>query len=178
MRFTPLPNQSLNLSARMPTAPRPRAPGTLAHKTTAVDSRSAALSIARMNADIGFTPGTLIEAARSIRPIAAPPSQSISPLGKELEPPCQGANGPYVEALSHAMTSWSNSLSVLYEDPGRLSDALVGVEQSFGVCETAIIQSLIEAASGSSGDDSTSPSGSLGAVLQALSEQDAGGGAQ
>ena len=76
------------------------------------------------------------------------------------------------------MTSWSNSLSVLYEDLGPLSDALVGVEQSFGVCETAIIQSLIEAASGSSGDDSTSPSGSLGAILQALSEQDAGGGAQ
>ena len=134
--------------------------------------------VARINADIGFTPGTLIEAARSIPAYRRPLSQSISPLGKELEPPCQGANCPYVETLSHAMTSWSDSLSVLYEDPGRLSDALVGVEQPFGDCETAIIQSLIEAASGSSGDDSSSPSGRLGAVLQALSEQDAGGGAQ
>ena len=135
--------------------------------------------VARINADIGFTPGTLIEAARSIPAYRRPLSQSISPpLGEELAPLCQGANGPYVEALTHAMTSWSNSLSIRYEDLGRLSDALVGVEQSFGVCETAIIQSLIEAASGSSGDDSTSPSGRLGAVLQALSEQDAGGGAQ
>lgn len=82
-----------------------------------------------MNADVGFTPGTLIEAARSIPPIADPFSQSISTLGEELAPLCQGANGPYVEALSHAMTSWSDSLSVLYEDLGRLSDALVGVEQ-------------------------------------------------
>ena len=98
--------------------------------------------VARMNADIGFTPGTLIEAARSIPAYRRPLSQSISPLGKELEPLCQGANGPYVEALSHAMTSWSNSLSVLYEDLGRLSDALVGVEQPFGDCETAIVRSL------------------------------------
>lgn len=134
--------------------------------------------VARINADIGFTPGTLIEAARSIPPIADPFSQSISTLGKELEPLCQGANGPYVETLSRAMTSWSDSLSTRYEDPEPLSDALVGVEQPFGDCETAIIQSLIEAASGSSGDDSTSPSGRLGAVLQALSEQDTGGGAQ
>lgn len=98
--------------------------------------------VARMNAGIGFTPGTLIEAARSIQPIADPFSQSISTLGEELAPLCQGANGPYVEALSHAMTSWSNSLSVRYEDLGRLSDALVGVEQSFGDCETAIVRSL------------------------------------
>lgn len=98
--------------------------------------------VARINADIGFTPGTLIEAARSIRPIADPFSQSISTLGEELAPLCQGANGPYVEALSHVMTSWSNSLSVLYEDLGPLSDVLVGVEQPFGDCETAIVRSL------------------------------------
>lgn len=42
--------------------------------------------VARINADIGFTPGTLIEAARSIQPIADPFSQSISTLGEELEP--------------------------------------------------------------------------------------------
>ena len=99
--------------------------------------------VARMNADIGFTPGTLIEAARSIPAYRRPPSQSISPpRGKELEPLCQGANCPYVETLSHAMTSWSDSLSTRYEDPEPLSDALVGVEQPFGDCETAIVRSL------------------------------------
>lgn len=99
--------------------------------------------VARINADIGFTPGTLIEAARSIPAYRRPPlSQSISPLGKELAPLCQGANGPYVETLSHAMTSWSDSLSIRYEDPGPLSDVLVGVEQPFGDCETAIVRSL------------------------------------
>lgn len=40
------------------------------------------------------------------------------------------------------MTSWSESLSIRYEDPGPLSDALVGVEQPFGNCETAIVRSL------------------------------------
>lgn len=99
--------------------------------------------VARINADIGFTPGTLIEAARSIPAYRRPPfAVHLPPPGKRARPPCQGANCPYVETLSHAMTSWSDSLSIRYEDPGPLSDVLVGVEQPFGDCETAIVRSL------------------------------------
>ena len=43
--------------------------------------------VARMNADIGFTPGTLIEAARSIPAYRRPPfAVHLPPLGKELDP--------------------------------------------------------------------------------------------
>ncbi len=47
--------------------------------------------VARMNADIGFTPGTLIEAARSIPAYRRPPSQSISPPWEKSSNPCAKA---------------------------------------------------------------------------------------
>ena len=131
-----------------------------------------------MSADVGFTPGKLIEAAKSIEPIADPFSQSISTLGEELSPLCQGVNGPYMEDLSNSLTSWNDSLNLLFEDLGRLAEALVLVEESFNNCETEIIWSLVEAASGITGHQDGYATASLYSELQSLSGQSDDGGAQ
>ncbi len=131
-----------------------------------------------MSADVGFTPGKLIEAAKSIEPIADPFSQSISTLGEELSPLCQGVNGPYMEDLSNSLTSWNDSLNLLFEDLGRLAEALVLVEESFNNCETEIIWSLVEAASGITGHQDGYATASLYTELQSLSGQSDDGGAQ
>lgn len=131
-----------------------------------------------MSADVGFTPGKLIEAAQSIQPVADPFSQSISTLGEELEPLCQGVNGPYMEKLSDSLTSWNESLNLLFEDLGRLAEALVLVEDSFNNCETDIIRSLVDAASGITGHQDGYATGSLYAELQSLSGQSDDGDAQ
>ena len=46
-----------------------------------------------MSADVGFTPGKLIEAAQSIQPIADPFSQSMSTFGEEISSLCERVNG-------------------------------------------------------------------------------------
>lgn len=131
-----------------------------------------------MSADVGFTPGKLIEAAKSIEPIADPFSQSISTLGEELSPLCQGVNGPYMEDLSNSLTSWNDSLNLLFEDLGRLAEALVLVEESFNNCETEIIWSLVDAASGITGHQDGYATASLYTELQSLSGQSDDGDAQ
>lgn len=107
-----------------------------------------------MSADVGFTPGKLIEAAQGIGATAEPISQSVAPMGEDITSLSAGLNGSYMEPLGNAMTAWGDSLTVLFDDLGRLAEALVGVERAFSACEDEIIQSLVQAASGSeSGDD-------------------------
>ena len=60
---------------------------------------------------------------------------------------------------------------MLFDDLGRLAEALVDVERSFGTCEEEIIQSLVQAGSGSeSGGDSSG--GSLYDELTQLSQSE------
>ena len=121
-----------------------------------------------MSADVGFTPGKLIEAAQSIEAAAEPFSQAVSTIGEDVTSASEGINGPFMEPLGNALTTWGDSLGVLFDDVGRLADALVGVERAFGACEEEIIQSLVQAASGSqSGGDSSG--GSLYEELARLS---------
>ena len=122
-----------------------------------------------MSAEGGFTPGKLIEAAQGIEAAAEPFSQAVSTIGEDVTSASEGINGPFMEPLGNALTMWGDSLSVLFDDLGRLAEALVGVEHSFGACEDEIIQSLVQAASGSeSGGDSSG--GSLYDELMRLSQ--------
>ncbi len=122
-----------------------------------------------MSADVGFTPGKLIEAAQSIQPVADPFSQAVSTIGEDVTSASEGINGPFMEPLGNALTMWGDSLSVLFDDLGRLAEALVGVEHSFGACEEEIMQSLVQAASGSESDGDSS-GGSLHDELMRLSQ--------
>ena len=109
-----------------------------------------------MSADVGFTPGKLIEAARGIEATAEPFSQAESMIGEDVTSASAGINGPYMEPLGNALTMWGDSLSVLFDDLERLAEALVGVERSFGACEEEVMQSLVQAGSGSEpGGDSS-----------------------
>lgn len=56
-----------------------------------------------MSADVGFTPGKLIEAAQSIEPVADPFSQAIAPLGDEVTTATADLNGPFLEPLINAL---------------------------------------------------------------------------
>lgn len=124
-----------------------------------------------MSADVGFTPGKLVEAAQGIEDNAEPFAQAVSTIGEDVTSASEGINGPYMEPLGNALTKWGDSLSVLFDDLGRLAEALVGVERSFGTCEEEIIQSLVQAGSGSeSGGDSSG--GSLYDELKQLSQSE------
>mgnify|MGYP002747376628 FL=1 len=122
-----------------------------------------------MSADVGFTPGRLVEAARGIEANAEPFSQAVSMIGEDVTSASEGINGPFMEPLGNALTMWGDSLSVLFDDLGRLAEALVGVEHSFGACEEEIMQSLVQAASGSESDGDSS-GGSLHDELMRLSQ--------
>jgi hypothetical protein len=128
-----------------------------------------------MSADVGFTPGKLIEAAQSIQPVADPFSQSMSTFGEEISSLCEGVNGPYVEPLGNALTKWNDSLRALYEDLGNLAEALVSVEELFGLCEENIIQAMIDAGSGFSVDDDNGSGITFYHTLQQLSVASDGG---
>lgn len=122
-----------------------------------------------MSADVGFTPGKLIEAAQGIKAVAEPFSQAVAMIGEDVTSASEGINGPFIEPLGNALTLWSDSLSVLFDDLGRLGEALVGVEQSFSAAEEEIMRSLVQAASWSaSGGDSSG--GSLYDELMRLSQ--------
>ena len=121
------------------------------------------------SADVGFTPGKLIEAAQGIEAAAEPFSQAVSTIGEDVTSASEGVNGPFMEPLGNARTMWGDSLSVLFDDLGRLAEALVGVEHSFGACEEEIMQSLVQAASGSESDGDSS-GGSLHDELMRLSQ--------
>ena len=124
-----------------------------------------------MSADVGFTPGKLIEAAQSIEAAAEPFSQAVSTIGEDVTSASEGINGPFMEPLGNALTTWGDSLSVLFDDLGRLAEALVGVERSFGACEEEVMQSLVQAGSGSeSGGDSSG--GSVFDDLMRLSQSE------
>ena len=69
-----------------------------------------------MSADVGFTPGKLIEAAQSIQPIADPFSQSMAPLADEVTAATADLNGPFLEPLINALGTWGDSLEVLFND--------------------------------------------------------------
>ena len=122
-----------------------------------------------MSADVGFTPGKLVEAAQGIEAAAEPFSQAVSTIGEDVTSASEGINGPFMEPLGNALTMWGDSLSVLFDDLGRLAEALVGVEHSFGACEDEIIQSLVQAASRSESDGDSS-GGSLYDELMRLSQ--------
>ena len=121
------------------------------------------------SADVGFIPGKLIEAAQGIEAAADPFSQAVSTIGEDLTSASEGINGPFMEPLGNALTTWGDSLSVLFDDLGRLVEALVGVEHSFGACAEEIMQSLVQAASGSESDGDSS-GGSLHDELMRLSQ--------
>lgn len=124
-----------------------------------------------MSADVGFTPGKLVEAAQGIEANAEPFSQAVATIGEDVTSASEGINGPFMEPLSNALTKWGDSLSVLFDDLGRLAEALVDVERSFVACEEEIIQSLVQAGSGSeSGGDSSG--GSLYDELTQLSQSE------
>ena len=124
-----------------------------------------------MSADVGFTPGKLVEAAQGIEANAEPFSQAVATIGEDVTSASEGINGPYMEPLGNALTKWGDSLSVLFDDLGRLAEALVDVERSFGTCEEEIIKSLVQAGSGSeSGGDSSG--GSLYNELKQLSQSE------
>lgn len=129
-----------------------------------------------MSADVGFTPGKLIEAAQSIEPVADPFSQAIAPLGDEVTTATADLNGPFLEPLINALDTWSDSLEVLFNDLVSLADALVGVEYSFAACEEEIMQSLSQAASQDAAGGGDPSEGSLYKALQATEGQDAHGG--
>ena len=63
-----------------------------------------------MSADVGFTPGKLIEAAQGIGATAEPISQSVAPMGEDITSLSAGLNGSYMEPLGNAMTAWGDSL--------------------------------------------------------------------
>lgn len=107
-----------------------------------------------MSGDVGFVPGSLIEAASGVQDACDPFVESVSSLGDEVAGLVPGVNGSYVEPLSSSLELWGESLKVLFDDLGRLVEALVGVENSFGACENEIIASLVQAASGYGGDSS------------------------
>jgi len=124
-----------------------------------------------MSADVGFTPGKLVEAAQGIEDNAEPFAQAVSTIGEDVTSASEGINGPFMEPLGNALTKWGDSLSVLFDDLGRLAEALVDVERSFGTAEEEIIQSLVQAGSGSeSGGDSSG--GSLYNELKQLSQSE------
>ena len=76
-----------------------------------------------MSADVGFTPGKLIEAAQGIEAAAEPFSQAVSTIGEDVTSASEGVNGPFMEPLGNALTMWGDSLSVLFDDLGRLAEA-------------------------------------------------------
>ena len=124
-----------------------------------------------MSAAVGFTPGKLVEAAQGIKANAEPFAQAVSTIGEDVTSASEGINGPFMEPLGNALTKWGDSLSVLFDDLGRLAEALVDVERSFGTAEEEIIQSLVQAGSGSeSGGDSSG--GSLYKELKQLSQSE------
>lgn len=129
-----------------------------------------------MSADVGFTPGKLIEAAQSLQPVADPFSQAIAPLGDEVTTATADLNGPFLEPLINALDTWGDSLKVLFNDLVSLAEALVAVECSFAACEEEIIQSLSQAASQDTAGGGDPSEGSLYKALQAMEEQDANGG--
>ena len=129
-----------------------------------------------MSADVGVTPGKLIEAAQSIQPVADPFSQAIAPLGDEITAATADLNGPFLEPLINALDTWGDSLEVLFNDLASLADALVGVEYGFAACEEEIMQSLSQAASQDAAGGGDPSEGSLYKALQAMEEQDANGG--
>ena len=71
-----------------------------------------------MSADVGFTPGKLIEGAQGIEAAAEPFSQAVSTIGEDVTSASEGINGPFMEPLSNALTMWGDSLSVLFDDLG------------------------------------------------------------
>ena len=92
-----------------------------------------------MSGDVGFVPGSLIEAASGVQDACDPFVESVSSLGDEVAGLIPGVNGSYVEPLSSSLELWGESLKVLFDDLGRLVEALVGVENSFGACESEIV---------------------------------------
>jgi len=131
-----------------------------------------------MSADVGFTPGKLIEAAQSIQPVAEPFSQSIAPLSDEVTAATADLNGTFLEPLINALGTWGDSLEVLFNDLVTLGDALVDAECDFAACEEEIIQSLSQAATGDEADGGDSSGGSFYAILQALDGQGTEGGTE
>ena len=129
-----------------------------------------------MSADVGFTPGKLIEAVQGIEANAEPFSQAIAPLGDEVTTATADLNGPFLEPLINALETWSDSLEVLFNDLVSLADALVDVECSFAACEEEIMQSLSQAASQDAAGGGDPSEGSLYKALQAMEGQDANGG--
>lgn len=131
-----------------------------------------------MSADVGFTPGKLIEAAQSIQPIAEPFSQAIAPLSDEVAAATADLNGTFLEPLINALGTWGDSLEVLFNDLVTLGDSLVDVECDFAACEEEIMQSLSQAATGDEAGGGDSSGASFYAILQALDGQGAEGGTE
>ena len=125
-----------------------------------------------MSADVGFTPGKLIEAAQGIEATADPFAQAVGTIGDDVTSASAGINGPYMEPLGNALTKWGDSLSVLFDDLGRLAEALIAVEQSFSATEEEIIQSLVQAGSGSESGGGDSSGGSVFDDLMQLSQSE------
>lgn len=131
-----------------------------------------------MSADVGFTPGKLIEAAQSIQPIADPFSQSMAPLADEVTAATADLNGPFLEPLINALGTWGDSLEVLFNDLVTLGESLVDVECNFAACEEEIMQSLSQAATGDEAGGGDSSGGSLYDDLQGLGGHGAEGGTE
>ena len=121
-----------------------------------------------MSADVGFTPGKLIEAAQGIEATAEPFAQAVGTIGDEVTSASAGING----SLGNALTKWGDSLSVLFDDLGRLAEALIAVEQSFSATEEEIIQSLVQAGSGSESGGGDSSGGSVFDDLMQLAQSE------
>ena len=49
-----------------------------------------------MSADVGFTPGKLVEAAQGIEANAEPFSQAVATIGEDVTSALEGINGPYM----------------------------------------------------------------------------------
>ena len=78
-----------------------------------------------MSADVGFTPGKLIEAAQGIGATAEPISQSVAPMGEDITSLSAGLNGSYMEPLGNAMTAWGDSLTMVSGPREGLADCVV-----------------------------------------------------
>ena len=76
-----------------------------------------------MSADVGFTPGKLVEAAQGIGAVVEPFSQAVGTIGDDVTSASEGINGPFMEPLGNALTAWGDSLGVLFDDVGRLARA-------------------------------------------------------
>ena len=132
-----------------------------------------------MSADVGFTPGKLIEAAQSIQPIADPFSQSMAPLADEVTAATADLNWSFF-GTSHQRGSahGGDSLEVLFNDLVTLGESLVDVECNFAACEEEIMQSLSQAATGDASGGGDSSGGSFYDILRGLDGQGAEGGTE